>query len=246
MKKAFFLLELVFVIIISGLIFSFLLRPVSQIFSSFIKTKQINELSYDVNQALILLKTELNLCLDTTINPTSFKCVQKLDAMFLGENLEKDIGYSGILFKNNLKYISPKSHFYELGKDRSSLGVSSDLADFSGYLKRQGYDLWLKNLQNGRIYKAQASEVNPDSLLFNTAEFSGFYEVIKGEFRIFLDGDELKASLKLPNGFEKEGVMLKNVKEFTLSKNSDSMDARLCIKLLKDQDFCLNRTFLLP
>lgn len=237
MRKAFTLIELVFVITIAAILFTIVLKPLQEIYANLSKASSTLALDFNINQVLNSFKKELDLCYKIDIKPQSFSCYQRLDGLFLAKDLKDNIGYSGIIIEKSFSFFSPKSNFYTK-KGKTAYGVSQEFYDQIAHERVQDTKLWLLNLANNQSYEIKASLINPDEILFLANSFSGFYLLINGKISYFLKANDLYVSYEWPNGSKKEGILLENLSDFKLEKNKEYIKIKICKNSL-----CLYRYF---
>lgn len=242
MKHAFSLLEMIFAIVIFGVLVGILIKPSLEISRFYANFDEKSRILTQINQALILSEKILQNCLEFTLLNDGFECLLKdSQNLILQRENSLFIGFSGILLKNaNGEIYAPKSN---LIYDFTYLDNKKNPKNAKGGVLVNQNDLHGTNSDFLSIYaledgtKHDIKPLDEDSLSgFNE---DGFYALIDGKSTIKMQKNELIYSYNPANSTQiYDGILVQDAMKFSINESLDDYELEICA--LKNE-LCLKR-----
>lgn len=236
MKKAFSLFEMLLVLGLVSVCFV-LFAKVTMNLSHFYGRQMSFELA-NTNASLMIAEKILQNCLEFTPLNQGFECLLKdTQNLILQRQNALFIGSAGVVLKDeNSTFYAPKSHFrYTLqnGLKTFNAGVLTNQNDLQGAKNNEFLHIYDK--KERKIHKIKPL----DKEKFSIADFTGFYELVEAKVSLILQDDTLVYHYTpYITGISRKGILLENVKKFSISENVGEFALKLC---LNAQNFCLEK-----
>ncbi|AJC86402.1 type II secretion system protein [Campylobacter sp. RM16704] len=239
MKRTFSLIELVFSVVILGVLFILLSSPVVQIYQYSFKSKKTNGIFFDLNQALLSIEKIYQSCVDLKYTNNSFECyLSANDDIFYDTSLKK-LNFSGIILENDKMFFSPKSNFYTI-ENGISKGIFSNYKDMHSIKKQKIYPsdfLYIYSLKESKIYKFKIN--NEDKVSFiDEKKFTGLYSVIYAYVKIYFKNGSIFIQIDDLNYHKNDFLLIKDVSRFEIAKENEILSVKLCEENQKE---CLTK-----
>ncbi len=236
MKKAFSLFEMLLVLGLVSVCFV-LFAKVTMNLSHFYGRQMSFELA-NTNASLMIAEKILQNCLEFTPLNQGFECLLKdTQNLILQRQNALFIGSAGVVLKDeNSTFYAPKSHFrYTLqnGLKAFNAGVLTNQNDLQGAKNNEFLHIYDK--KERKIHKIKPLDKEKLSI----ADFTGFYELVEAKVSLILQDDALVYHYTpYITGISRKGVLLENVKKFSISENAGEFALKLC---LNAQNSCLEK-----
>ncbi len=236
MKKAFSLFEMLLVLGLVSVCFV-LFAKVTMNLSHFYGRQMSFELA-NTNASLMIAEKILQNCLEFTPLNQGFECLLKdTQNLILQRQNALFIGSAGVVLKDeNSTFCAPKSHFrYTLqnGLKAFNAGVLTNQNDLQGAKNNEFLHIYDK--KERKIHKIKPLDKEKLAL----ADFTGFYELVEAKVSLILQDDTLVYHYTpYITGISRKGVLLENVKKFSISENASEFALKLC---LNAQNSCLEK-----
>lgn len=236
MKKAFSLFEMLLVLGLVSVCFV-LFAKVTMNLSHFYGRQMSFELA-NTNASLMIAEKILQNCLEFTPLNQGFECLLKdTQNLILQRQNALFIGSAGVVLKDeNSTFYAPKSHFrYTLqnGLKAFNAGVLTNQNDLQGAKNNEFLHIYDK--KERKIHKIKPLDKEKLSI----ADFTGFYELVEAKVSLILQDDALVYHYTpYITGISRKGVLLENVKKFSISENAGEFALKLC---LNTQNSCLEK-----
>lgn len=241
MKKAFSLFEMLLVLGLVSVCFV-LFAKVTMNLSHFYDRQMSFDLA-NTNASLMIAEKILQNCLEFTPLNQGFECLLKdTQNLILQRQNALFIGSAGVVLKDeNSTFYAPKSHFrYTLqnGLKAFNAGVLTNQNDLQGAKNNEFLHIYDK--KERKIHKIKP--LNKEKFTFTNDEFTGFYELVEAKVSLILQDDALVYHYTpYIMGISRKGVLLENVKKFSISENAGEFALKLC---LNAQNSCLEKWIL--
>ncbi len=236
MKKAFSLFEMLLVLGLVSVCFVFFAK-VTMNLSHFYGRQMSFELA-NTNASLMIAEKILQNCLEFTPLNQGFECLLKdTQNLILQRQNALFIGSAGVVLKDeNSTLYAPKSHFrYTLqnGLKAFNAGVLTNQNDLQG--AKNNEFLYIYDKKERKIHKIKPLDKEKLSI----ADFTGFYELVEAKVSLILQDNALVYHYTpYITGISRKGVLLENVKKFSISENAGEFALKLC---LNAQNSCLEK-----
>ncbi|KAA6225258.1 MULTISPECIES: type II secretion system protein [unclassified Campylobacter] len=223
MKQAFSLVENILVIVLLGIIFAVIFKPLQESYRLNFTHLKEDSLTIDINLALLFMDKILSNCIDINIENNGFNCLLKDSENLLNlENKKLSLLNSSLLLKINSHFYIPNAKLSQILENRKKLFNDSNQRIFA--------------LNDDKLITLQVINDNNVSV---SSDFNGFFTPILAKINFSLENDDLIYNI-YPNitdeSLKQSAILAKNISEFKLSYNTNFYSLKLCVK-----DFCLEK-----
>ncbi len=222
MIKAFSLFEFILVLVLSGFLLAFLIKPFSEFYQLNSQILKTNDLKIQTHLALLRIEKLLQNCIKLNFEQNALTCFIKDDLLFLKNNEPKLLN-STIILENNTSLYSPKSNFKIQLQNRENL-----------YNDKQNFVYIFKNNKIEKLLVLSENNISGNII--------GKFIPIRAKLKITLKKDQLEYELKprFNEELKQSAILTRNISLFEITKDK----LKICLTQNKEK-YCLEKRLFL-